>query len=374
MRIGLGLAAAAAVVFTGCKREEVRVYDVAKETNAPTTASSGTTPARPSTPTPTPTAEPAPRSTAGASVPWVVPQGWEERPNSSGMRLASYGVSTPDGRSIDISVVALGEQAGTELDNVNRWRSQLKLDPITESDLTKAGEPARVGTQSAAVYDLVSATPVLDGKYKARTLAAMLPAGNMTVFFKATGEADLVAAEKPRFLQWLASVKTGPEDAQDSAATAAPATPTPPPAATAPASTDGLPNWKLPAHWKTGGPRPMRLASLVIPSDSGDPGDISISTLSAAGGALLPNVNRWRGQVQLPPTDDATLAKEALTLDLPGGAKATVVDLGGAAPNRILGAIIPKGDKVWFLKLTGPDALVKKERDNFLAWVKSVEL
>lgn len=374
MRIGLGLAAVAAVVFTGCKREEVRVYDVAKETNAPATVSTAPTSPRPSTPASTPTAEPAPRSTAGASVPWVVPQGWEERPNSSGMRLASYGVSTPDGRSIDISVVALGEQAGTELDNVNRWRSQLKLDPITEAELAKAGEPARVGTQSAAVYDLVSATPVLDGKYKARTLAAMLPAGNMTVFFKATGEADLVAAEKPRFLQWLASVKTGPEDSQDSAATAAPATPTPPPAATASTSTDGLPSWKLPAHWKTGGPRPMRLASLVIPSDSGDPGDISISTLSAAGGALLPNVNRWRGQVQLPPTDEATLAKEAITLALPGGAKATVVDLGGSAPNRILGAIIPKDDKVWFLKLTGPDALVKKERDNFLAWVKSVEL
>lgn len=119
----------------------------------------------------------------------------------------------------------------------------------------------------------------------------------------------------------------------------------------------------------------MRLASFEIPGEGGAVGDLSISTLAAAGGALLPNVNRWRGQVKLGPTDEATLAKEAVAVTLKSGQAGTVVDLGaGGGGTRILGAIVPDGDKVWFFKLTGPDTLVGKEREGYLRWVKSMQL
>lgn len=225
---------------------------------------------------------------------------------------------------------------------------------------------------------------MLDGKYKSRVLASILPTGQMTVFFKAIGEADLVAAEKVRFIGWLASVKTGPDAGGDEgsappAAAAAPAPTAPPrPPAAPPSLPPGpsaeLPKWKVPSHWIAGGPRAMRLASFEIPGDGNASGDLSISTLASGGGGLLANVNRWRGQVGLTPTDEASLAKEAQTITLPGRQKATVVDLGGASANRILGAIVPDGDKSWFFKLSGPDALVVKERENFLAWLKSIEL
>ena len=64
----------------------------------------------------------------------------------------------------------------------------------------------------------------------AKRLATILPAGGMTVFFKATGEADLVAGEKQRFIGWLASVRTGPEGEESEA-------PNAPAAAAAPAAT-----------------------------------------------------------------------------------------------------------------------------------------
>jgi len=379
MRFRTVVGVSLAVLAAGCGKDEVRVYEVAKETNSP--AALTATEAQPA---------PAPRTKAAAGpsegspkVPWTIPAEWQERPNASGMRLASYGVTAADGRSVDISVTALGEQAGTELDNVNRWRGQLKLNPLSEDQLATARDPVKIGGESSHLYDIVSQELMLDGKYKSRVLASILPTGNMTVFFKAIGEADLVAAEKGRFIAWLASVKTGPDAGGDEgsapAAAAAPAPAAPPkPSTTPPALPAGpsaeLPRWKVPSHWIAGGPRAMRLASFTIPGDGNASGDVSISTLASGGGGLLANVNRWRGQVGLTPTDEAALAKEAQSITLPGRQKATVVDLGGASANRILGAIVPDGDKAWFFKLTGPDALVVKERENFLAWLKSIEL
>jgi hypothetical protein len=137
-----------------------------------------------------------------------VPAGWEEKP-ASGMRVASYGVKRPDGRSADISVVAMGGGAGGELENVNRWRDQIGLEPATEADLAGLRSIIPAGNRQVVVYELDGKKAVLDGKYAARTLAAILPAGEMTVFFKITGENALVAEQKPQFLAWLKSVDTG---------------------------------------------------------------------------------------------------------------------------------------------------------------------
>ena len=347
-------------VVAGCERDQVQVYEAAKERTV---------------------AAPEPAQET-AKVPWTVPKGWTDKPTSGGMRLASYAVTSSDGRSLDISVVALGEQAGSELDNVNRWRRELELPPLEESQVASVRSPVKIGRSSAFLYDQTSIGALVDGKHKKRTLAAILPAGGMTVFFKAMGEAGLVEQEKGRYMEWLASVKAGPEpansaDAPAPTAASAPAVTPVPSAADAPGSTasaaaDGLPAWKVPVHWKAGGPRPMRLASFEIPGD-GEPGDVSISTLSGAGGGLLSNVNRWRGQVGLAPLDDEGLAKETTQVEIDGGRKATLVDLGGAGPKRIVGAIIPDGGKTWFLKLTAPDALARKEKDAFIGWVKSMK-
>ena len=89
------------------------------------------------------------------------------------MRIASYGVTASDGRSLDISVIALGAQAGSLLDNVNRWRNELKLAPITEAELTGAVQSVPIGTMTGQMVNLVSEQATLEGKHKERTLAAI---------------------------------------------------------------------------------------------------------------------------------------------------------------------------------------------------------
>jgi len=346
----------------GCHKDEVQVYQSAKEKSTP--------------------AEPAPPSRAESSPkaghePWTAPKEWAVKPTAGGMRLASYGVTGPDGRSVDISLVALGEQAGTELANVNRWRKELQLADIEEAQLASSSEPVRIGTAPGFLYDMTSTALMLEGKYKRRTLASILPAGGMTVFFKATGDAELVGQEKARFIAWLASVQNGPNDSSASAPSTASAPPPVSPAANPPPSVpDGpqsdLPKWKAPAHWKPAGPKPMRLASFDIPGKDGA-GDVSVSTLSGSGGGPVANVNRWRGMVGLAPLDEAGLAKESTALTLAGGRKGILVNLGGSSPKRILAAIVPDGDHTWFFRLTAPDALASAELKNFTDWVQSVE-
>ena len=114
----------------------------------------------------------------------------------------------------------------------------------------------------------------------------------------------------------------------------------------------------------------MRLASFDIPGDGGAKGDLSISALGGAAGGLLANVNRWRGQVGLAPWSDEQLAKESEVLKF-GADSGTLVDLKGA-DKRILAVIMPRGERTWFYKLTAPDALVTREREAFVTFVKSV--
>jgi hypothetical protein len=290
------------------------------------------------------------------------------------MRIASYGVTSSDGRAVDISVIALGSQAGSELDNVNRWRNEVSLAPITESELAAFRGAVIVGTRPAALYEFSGDQLSIDGKYKAASTVAVLPAGDITVYFKMKGERDLVAEQKPKFLEWLKSVQTegGGDTATASSNPSPPAAPNMQGQVAAPPSTD-LPAWQPPAHWKETGPKPMRLTSFEIPNSAGgEPGDVSVSALGGPAGGLLANVNRWRNQVHLAPVDDNGLATLTEKVDLSGGLTGTVVDLKGT-PDRILAVVVPKGDRTWFFKLKASDPLVSRERDGFIAFVKSVK-
>ena len=381
---------ALAWMAAGCGKDEVRVYQAPQD--APPVAAANPQGGAALTPA----ASEIPKSAASGSsssagsessaserpaVPWTVPAGWEEKP-ASGMRVASYGVKRPDGRSVDISVVAMGGGAGGELENVNRWRDQIGLEPATEADLAGLRSIIPSGNRQVVMYELDGKKAVLDGKYPARTLAAILPAGEMTVFFKITGESALVAEQKPQFLAWLKSVDTG-GGGGESAPEASASSSAPAPASASAVSggserasggggggADGLPNWQVPSSWKAAGPKPMRLASFDIPDAAGN-GDVSISKLSGNGGGLLANVNRWRGQVGLAPLEAGALAANSKTVAMAGGDSGTWVELVGTE-KTILGAIVARGEVSWFFKLTAPAPVAAKNRDAFEQFVRSI--
>jgi len=373
--------AALAWLAAGCGKDKVRVYQAPQDAPsvAAATAAAPANPAGTASPSGASAGTESVASQTGAdsaaserpAVPWTVPAGWEEKP-ASGMRVASYAVKRPDGRSADISVVAMGGAAGGELENVNRWRNQIGLEPVTEADLASQRSIVPAGNRQVVMYELDGKKAVLEEKYAARTLAAILPAGEMTVFFKITGENALVAEQKPQFLAWLKSVDTGGggggggEVAPETSA----ATPAASSGSTAGGGTDGLPNWQVPSGWKAAGPKPMRLASFDIPDAAGN-GDVSISKLNGDGGGLLANVNRWRGQVGLAPLEASALEANSTALTTAGGDRGTWVELKGA-DKTILGAIVARDGVSWFFKMTAPVSVAAQNREAFEKFVRSV--
>ncbi len=77
-------------------------------------------------------------SSAGAEIHAIdlhPPAGWEKREGNA-MRFASYRIpaSGPDGIDGDVSVVSVPGEGGSNLENVNLWRAQLRLSPLEKED------------------------------------------------------------------------------------------------------------------------------------------------------------------------------------------------------------------------------------------------
>ena len=126
--------------------------------------------------------------------------------------------------------------------------------------------------------------------------------------------------------------------------------------------------YTLPPGWQEKPLSPMRLASFKAIAPNGKETDVSVVSLPGIAGGDLANVNRWRGQVQLAPIDEDTLAKSAEHVSA-NGHDFLVVDLVSDAPidgekQRILAAILDENERAWFIKMTGEDAAVASQKER----------
>jgi hypothetical protein len=183
------------------------------------------------------------------------------------------------------------------------------------------------------------------------------------------------------------AMAAAPNASANAGAGAAPSAPTPPNAQSAPAAaggntmantavaTAGGPGltWTSPSRWTPKPASAMRKGSYVIKGDGGE-ADLAISAFPGDVGGDLANLNRWRGQINLPPVSQAEFEAAAQRIER-NGLRMTVVDLVGTGPNaqRILGAMIPYGGATWFVKLIGPDALVANEKPAFTAFLETIQ-
>ena len=114
-----------------------------------------------------------------SNLTWDLPKGWIPSKGHS-MRLASFDVPFSSGVG-DLSVVSLSGISGGLLANVNRWRGQINLDPISENQILEVSE---VGESKMGAFRIFKMLNKLN-KEKA-IIAAVLPTGNKTFFIKLT--------------------------------------------------------------------------------------------------------------------------------------------------------------------------------------------
>ena len=92
---------------------------------------------------------------------WALPAGWKEKETPpGGMRFATIQIAA-DGTPLELSVIPL-PKAGAEtqkyvLDNVNRWRNQLNLKPISADDLPASTKTLDIDGHESTLVSLVGA-------------------------------------------------------------------------------------------------------------------------------------------------------------------------------------------------------------------------
>lgn len=66
--------------------------------------------------------------------PWIVPDGWVFDANERPMRLATYQIPAEE-MPIEVAITRFPSNVGGMLANMNRWRGQVGLGPLTERQL-----------------------------------------------------------------------------------------------------------------------------------------------------------------------------------------------------------------------------------------------
>lgn len=135
---------------------------------------------------------------------------------------------------------------------------------------------------------------------------------------------------------------------------------------------DGI-SWETPEGWTPKqGSSEFRFAEINL----GDELVLVVSRFPGNVGGTLANVNRWRGQLQLPPIGAAELEKAVKKVQA-GEATALVADIKNeAGDQRMLGAILADdaAKRTWFFKVTGPAKAVEDRVEKFHQLIQSVRL
>lgn len=305
---------------------------------------------------------------------YVVPEGWEELPPSE-MRPANLRPAGDPDAECYLSYLA-GDGGGL-LANVNRWREQqMGLSPIGDEELAALPESTVLGARGVVVelegsFRGMGAEDVRPG-WKLVGLvvpgSSFSPEWPFTIFVKLTGPAALVDAERAAFEEFVASLALhAPEERPAPTAETAPA------AGAAPFTFD------LPDGWRAIAPSGMRDVNLVAGVD----GEVEcyVVRLPGEAGGLVPNVNRWRGEVGAGPLSAAEVVSlptvPLLGQDCPiveGRGDYEGMDRAGVrADAGLLGTLrVDRGGSV-FVKMVGPAEAVAAERERFLAFVESLE-
>jgi hypothetical protein len=305
---------------------------------------------------------------------WTLPEGWSERPGE-GMRYATLLVPTEaGGEPLEIRVTPLMLAAQDPLANVNRWREQIGLEHIGPEALSDVARSIEIAGRKAHLVNLEGAT---EGDEPAQQiLAAILPGDQRAWFFMAMDTSERVSPVASQFATFLESVEVV---AAEMAGEMPPGHP--------PLSDDaGAPggagmaqqgpslSWTTPDGWQQRDEsNPSRLATLDV-DVGGSRAEVAITRFPGNVGGLLPNVNRWRNQLGLAPIQDLSALERPLEDLQVDGTPSQLLDLvgSGEAPQRMLVVLVPRDDFTYFVKMTGPDALVGTQREIFTQFARSL--
>lgn len=150
-------------------------------------------------------AEPAPRVTSGgpARPAWEIPPSWKEVPPTQ-MLLAKFVTPDPKQPKVEVTVSVLAGDGGGLLPNINRWRRQLKLEPIEDGALGQLTQPLDATGGKGVLVEFKGENT--NGQ-PTQLIGAILPSSEKTWFYKLTGDPQVAQQEKNAFVQFVQTAK-----------------------------------------------------------------------------------------------------------------------------------------------------------------------
>lgn len=248
------------------------------------------------------------------------PATWQQGPTSD-LRFATFLPAPQTNPKLELTIIKLGKDSGSMLANINRWREQVGLEPLPETDLPKAIKKSTINGAEAILADFTGPG--------GRKGMGMPPFANM-------GKSPLPSQE-----------------------------PTP-------GKNTGLPSvnkFQKPEGWEQIANLPMSVLTMRHSKDEGKI-DITVTPLAGNAGGLESNINRWRTQLSLPPWSAEEIARNPKKVTHSSG-NALVVDIQGKTES-ILGGIITTPETTWFVKLRGPSTLANAQKANFEKFISSL--
>jgi len=268
---------------------------------------------------------------------WTLPEGWQQPggTSSTGIRYATILMGDGDD-ALELSVTRLplpeSEFDAYLLQNVNRWRGQIRLSNLSPGELSSETESIQVGGEQ-----VIFVKQMIGHLKSSRPMGGPFAGGGMGAGRGPTGGG-------PRM---------GPADGGA------------PPKLT----------YEAPSGWKPGqlevsrGGITIRRQAAFLLADGNDSGEVTVTAMPVGPRSLLLNVNRWRSQVALESVDIGELEDLFEPIKL-GSISGNYLELSGPR-DTILGAIVEAEGMTWFFKLTAPRRLATSSRGAFKAFVSS---
>jgi hypothetical protein len=189
----------AAGLFGGCgPRDEIRRYNAPRpqpKQRPPSAASASEEPGR------------GPR----IELPDELPDGWHpgqlvvSRGGIQVRREAAFEVRQDDQR-VEITVTGLPAAAGSLLQNVNRWRTLLSLDSISQDEIEQQAQEISLGDVAGDYVQILGPDRAILGVVAVRN--------DTTWFIKLQGDRELAVHEKEHFEAFVQSLRFSPETAR----------------------------------------------------------------------------------------------------------------------------------------------------------------
>jgi hypothetical protein len=143
---------------------------------------------------------------SGPNPEWSVPKDWQVG-NGSAMRRATFEVKGSDGQSAEVVVSSFPGDVGGLVANINRWRGQIGLAPIAPDEVSGITTDLVVNGVKATMADFKADSAPAGKTQPPRMIVVTIPNAGNSWFFKITGDAPLVEAQKETFLRFVQSVK-----------------------------------------------------------------------------------------------------------------------------------------------------------------------